>query len=217
MDKIVSSIVVLILVFLPFGGCSSSGHADNNMEVVNSYEARLLGLSISKPVSWESVTDEERREMIGSVKLEDENIKNLVMLFASQPIVSIIKDRQEDPLPAVQITVNPKESSPNISATAVLQRFAEIGANAFKDYCIINQPVEIVIDGHKAAYMKAYYTGQFWDDPVSHPVSYETWIVLRKGYYFMISAVSSQKEDDKTRSEIASIIKSIKLKEINRE
>jgi hypothetical protein len=68
------------------------------------------------------------------------------------------------------------------------------------------------IDGHKAAYMKAHYTGQFYDDYEFYPVSYETWIILRQGYFFNIGAVSSQNEDGKTREEIASVIKSIKLR-----
>jgi hypothetical protein len=182
------------------------------MEMVDSYEAQLLGLSISKPASWDSIPAEESKERISSVQLENEDIKTLVMLFASRPIVSIIKEREKDPLPAVQITVNPKEKSPDISLINVLQRLAEIGPDAFKDYSIVNPPVEIEIDGHKAAYMKAHYIGQSSDGPYQIPVSYETWIVPRKGYYFMISAVSSQNEDDKTRSQIASIIKSIKLK-----
>jgi hypothetical protein len=227
MDKIISNIVVLALIILPFGGCTNPGHttaaslpavtavpaaANNNLKMVDSYEAKLLGLSISKPASWDSISSEESKERISSVKLEDEDIKNLVMLFASRPIVSIIKDRYKIPLPAVQITVNPKENSPDISSTAVLRRLAEIGPDAFKNYSIVNQPIEIEIDGHKAGYMKAYYTGQYEDDPRLYPVSYETWVIPRNGYYFMISAVSSQNEDAKTRSEIASIIKSIKLK-----
>jgi hypothetical protein len=60
--------------------------------------------------------------------------------------------------------------------------------------------------------MKAHYTGQSYDDDILHPVSYETWIILRQGYFFNVGAVSSQNEDDKTREEIASTIKSIKLR-----
>lgn len=211
MNKTISSIVILILVFLPCGGCNSPDHADNNMEVVNPNETQLFGLSISKPTSWDSITAEESKDRISMTKLEDDDIRTLVMLYASRPIVSLVKERWKIPLPAVQITVNPKENSPDISATDILIGFTKIGPNAFKNYAVINQPKEIEIDGHKAAYMKVHYTGESWSDANQYPVSYETWIVLRKGYFFMISAVSSQSEDDKIRSEIASIIKSIKL------
>jgi len=204
----------MVLMLLIFSGCVGSNLNQKNNEPVarELKEADLFGLSLTKIVSWEFITAEEFRDSISETKLEDENIEKLVMLFMSRPIVSIVKDRLKIPLPAVTITVNPKEGSPDVSVTSILKRFAEIGPGGFKDYTVVVQPQEMEIDGHKAAYMKAHYTGQFYDDNKLYPVSYETWIILRQGYFFNIGAVSSQNEDDKTREEIASVIKSIKLR-----
>jgi hypothetical protein len=211
MAKTISWITVLMLPFFVFGGCDCSGGGNRSTVAGNAYKDQLFGLSISKPASWEFITAEESRERISSTKLEDESIEKLVMLFASRPIVSIIKSRRQIPLPNVPITVNPDERSPDISAIDVLRRLSGKGPNAFKDYSIIDRPKEIEIDGHGAAYMKAHYTGEFHGDTTVYPTSYETWIVPRQGYFFMISAVSSQSEDGKTRGEIASIIESIEL------
>lgn len=204
------SVVFMSLISL-LAGCDRRDHSNVEKGMGNIYEDQLFGLTISKPDSWEFITSEESRERISSTKLKDENIKQLVLLFASRPIVVMVKSRNHNLLPNIQITVNPHERSPDILATDVLWQLSKKGPEGFKDYSIINQPTEIVIDGHKAAYMKAHYTGEFWGDDNVYPTSYETWIVPRHGYFFMISAVSSQDEENETRSEIASTIKSIKL------
>ncbi len=211
MAKTISKSIVLILMFLTFVGCNSPGHGNHDVGMNNVYKDKIFGLSISKPASWEFITAEESRERISLNKLEDESIEKLVLLFGSRPIVSMIKSRRQIPLPSSQITVNPLYDDMSNSPTDILRRVSRMAPNAFKNYSIINPPSEIEIDGHKAAYMKAHYTAQFWDENEKYPICYETWIILRQGYFFMISAVSSQSEDNKTRSEIASIIKSIKL------
>jgi len=212
MDKTIIKIIVLILASLTFVGCNNQDQGNHNRGMNNVHEDQLFGLSISKLASWKFITSEESRDRIRSTKLVDENIEKLVLLFASKPIVVMMKSRRHIPLPTIQITVNPNDSSPDVSAIDILLHLSRKGPNAFKGYSIVHPPEEIEIDGQKAAYMKAHYTGEFWGDNNLYPVSYETWIVPRQRYFFMISAVSSQSEDNKTQSEITSIIKSIKLK-----
>jgi len=209
MDRTIRTIIVL--AFLTLAGCNKQDLGNNDKGTNNLYEAQLLGLSINKPASWDFITSEESKAMLSSTKLEDKDMEDLVSVFY-KPIVAIVKERWQLPIPSVSITVNPDEDSPNISPVEVLQGLSKMGYSSFKDYSIINKPEEIEIDGHKAAYMKAHYTSEIWGDTKLYPTSYETWIVPRQGYFFMIGAVSSQSEDQTTRSEIVSIIKSIKLK-----
>jgi len=204
--------VVFISLIPLLAGCNSPYNSNVDIVMSTTFEHPLFGLTISKPDSWKIVSFDEHRMRISSTKLKDENIEKLVLLFASRPIVSLLKSRWKIPLPNVQITVNPLDGDMNNLPTDILRRVSKMGPVSFKNYSIINYPSEIEIDGHKAAYMKAHYTGQFWDDNKEYPISYETWIILRHEYFFMISAVSSQNEDSTTLREISSIIESIKLK-----
>jgi len=193
-------------------GCNSPDNSNADIAMSNTFEHPLFGLTISKPDSWKIISADESRMRISSTKLKDENIEKLVLIFASRPIMSLLKSRLKIPLPNVQITVNPLDGDMSNLPTDILRRVSRMGPVSFKNYSIINSPSEIEIDHHKAAYMKAHYTGQFWDDNKEYPVGYETWIILRQGYFFMVSAVSSQNEDNTTLREISSIIESIKLK-----
>jgi hypothetical protein len=199
---------VLALVILLPSGCSG-GDAGISKKI----EEPLFGFAVSKPNLWRHITAEESRARISSNKLKDESMEVLVRLFASRPIVVMMKARKHIPLPSFTVTVNPMDSDLGTSATEILRGVSRRAPNVFPDYSIVTGPAAIQIDGRQAAYMRAHYSGQFYDDNKAYPISYETWIVPREEYFFMICVASSQDEDEETRGEIVSIIKSIELED----
>jgi len=196
--------LLLILVF-----CVSCQGAPNQ----NTFEHTAFGLSVTKPVSWEFLNQDEARARISGTKLEEQDIEIAVQALMSTPIVEISKDCNQIPIPKFSITANSLRGEKSGSPIDIIKRVSKNAPSAFKGYKIVTPPSEIQIANHKAAYMKVHYTGQFREDDKEYSVAYETWIVPRKKYFFMIGVVSTQNNDQNVRDEIDSIIKSLKITE----
>lgn len=194
--------LLLILVFC----VACQGSPDQN-----TFEHTAFGLSITKPVSWEFLNPNETRARFSGTKLKEESMEIAVQALMSTAIVEISKDCNQNALSRFSITANPLEDDESASPIDIAKRVSRNAPQVFKDYTIVTPPLEIQIANRKAAYMKSYYTEQLWGDDKEYPIVYETWIVPRKKYFFMIGVVSTQNSNQNTRDEIDSIIKSLKI------
>lgn len=199
-------ILYFLIIFLVCFSCQGIANQ-------NTFEHPGFGLSVTKPVSWEFLNPNEARARIVGTELEDRDLNAAVKMFMSTPVVEISKDRKQLPLPKFSITANHIRDNISASAIEIIKLLTVNAPKAFKNYKIVAPPSEIQIADHNAAYMKAHYTGKFFGNDNEYPVKYETWIVPREKYYFMIGAVSAQNDGDNIGDEIESIIKSLKVTE----
>ncbi len=71
----------------------------------------------------------------------------------------------------------------------------------FKDFIVVQAPIDVEVGGLKAAYSRFNYSLQI-PDGREFPTSSELWIVPRGDYFFIIGAGTRQDEKTGSRDEI---------------
>jgi hypothetical protein len=178
----------------------------------NIYKNSTLGFSIKKPASWHYVTAEQVQQNLTRIDLNDPKMKELMARYARAPFFAISKHKEphDDLNPSVR--VNAREAG-NLKGVAP-EKIAELSANAlartFKDYAVVTGPVQTKVSGHPAGYMKVNYTLEAGDGRSWRTTS-EMWIVPRGDLIFIIGSGTRQDEKSGSRTEVSSIIDTIKI------
>jgi hypothetical protein len=178
----------------------------------NTFRSVSVGFEITKPESWQFLTAEQNLENLKRTKLSDEEFKQLMLRYATAPLVAMMKHPEpfDDLNPSLKVNVKPfgqlKGTDPKQILSMVSVQFASI----FKDYELVEGPTDTEVSGFKSGYLKFNYSLQI-PDGRTFPTTSELWIVPRGDYFFMIGAGTRQDEKTGTRKEIHEILKTIKI------
>ncbi len=181
-------------------------------ESENTFRSVSVGFEITKPESWQFLTAEQNMENLKRTKLSDEEFHQLMLKYATAPLVAMMKYPEpfDDLNPSLKINVKPFGQLKGIDPKQILSMVSGQFANIFKDYKLVEGPSDTEVSGIKSGYLRFNYSLQI-PDGRSLPTTSELWIVPRGDYFFMIGAGTRQDEKTGTRKEIREILKTIKI------
>ena len=170
------------------------------------------GLQVTKPAEWSYITAAQNMDNIKAMKLSDDEFHAAMQKYATAPLVAMTKFPEpfEDVNPSFKVNLKPygglKGKPPQEIISLVVPQFQK----AFKDFVLVQPPVEVVVSGITSAYARMNYTMEI-PDGRTFPTTSELWIVPRGDYFFMIGAGTRQDGKTGNREEIQSILKTVKI------
>jgi len=181
-------------------------------ESENTFRSVSAGFEITKPESWQFLTAEQNLENLKRTKLSDEEFHQLMLKYATAPLVAMMKHPEpfDDLNPSLKVNVKPfgqlKGTDPKQILSMVSVQFTSI----FKDYEVVEGPIDKEVSGIKSGYLRFNYSLEI-PDGRTFPTTSEVWIVPRGDYFFMIGAGTRQDEKTGSRKEIHEILKTVKI------
>ncbi len=178
----------------------------------NTFSSKTVGFSVTKPDSWQFLSVEQNLENLKRTKLSDEEFQQLMVKYATAPLVVIAKHQEpfDDLNPSLKVNVRPfgklKGADPKQILAMVSAQFETI----FKEYQVVQAPTDAEVSGIKSGYMRINYSVQIADGR-AFPTTSELWIVPRGDYFFMIGAGTRQDEKTGTRKEIEQILQTVSI------
>jgi hypothetical protein len=116
----------------------------------------------------------------------------------------------DDINPSFKVNIKPLGQLQGRTAIELVGMILPQLQKAFKDYQLVQPPVETEVSGLKAAYARINYSLETTDG-ATFPCTSELWIVPRGDYFFLLGAGTRQDETTGSRSEIQGILNSVKI------
>ena len=178
----------------------------------DTYRNPTVGITVTKPANWHFTTAEENLENLQRTKLKDDEFLKYVQLHATAPLVAMTKyaEPYDDLNPSFKVIIRPLGQLPGDDPAKMTELVLPQLGKQFDDFSIEEGPLDTVISGLKAAYVKFHYSLQTEDSTV-FPTCSELWIVPRGNFFFMIGAGTRQDEKTGKREEIAGIMATLRL------
>lgn len=178
----------------------------------NTFKSITVGFEITKPKEWSFVTAQQNLDNIKRTKLSNEEFKELMLKYATAPLVAMTKypEPYDDLNPGFKVNIKPFGQIKERDGKEVISLILPQLQKMFKDFQITQPPVDTQVAGFKAGYVRINYSLQI-PDGRTFPTTSELWVVPRGDYFFMIGAGTRQDEKTGRRKEIEQIMKSIKI------
>jgi hypothetical protein len=170
------------------------------------------GFQLTKPVEWRFITVAEAQENLKATKLNDQEFQAAMLKYATVPMVAMMKypEPYDDINPSFKVNIKPLGQLQGRTAVELVGMILPQLQKAFKDYQLVQPPVETEVSGLKAAYARINYSLETTDG-ATFPCTSELWIVPRGDYFFLLGAGTRQDETTGSRSEIQGILNSVKI------
>jgi len=178
----------------------------------NTFRSVSVGFEVTKPKSWQFLTAEQNLENLKRTKLSDEEFQQLMLRYATAPLVAMMKYPEpfDDLNPSLKVNVKPFGQLKGIDPKQILSMVSVQFGSIFQDYEAVEGPTDTEVSGIKSGYLRFNYSLQI-PDGRTFPTTSELWIVPRGDYFFMIGAGTRQDEKTGTRKEIQEILKTVKI------
>lgn len=180
----------------------------------NVFSNATAGFQLTKPTEWHYITAAQNMKNIRAMKLSDEEFQAAMQKYATAPLVAMMKypEPYEDVNPSFKVNLKPygglKGKSPEDIINLVMPQFRK----TFKEFVLVQPPIEVVVSGIKSAYARMNYTMEI-PDGSTFPTTSELWIVPHGDYFFMIGAGTRQDEKTGSRKEIEEILKTVTIEQ----
>lgn len=178
----------------------------------NTFKSLTAGFEVEKPAGWRFITAEQNLESLKRGQLDDKEFQAVMARYATAPLVAMVKHGEpfDDLNPSFKVNVRPLGRFKGAVPTELLEFIAPQLARLFKDLVIVQPPVEVQVSGFDAAYMRVNYPLQLADGR-TFPTTSELWVVPRGDYFFMIGAGTRPDQKTGSRSEIQSILGTVRI------
>jgi len=178
----------------------------------NTFRSVSVGFEVTKPKSWQFLTAEQNLENLKRTKLSDEEFQQLMLRYATAPLVAMMKYPEpfDDLNPSLKVNVKPFGQLKGMDPKQILSMVSVQFGSIFQDYEAVEGPTDTEVSGIKSGYLRFNYSLQI-PDGRTFPTTSELWIVPRGDYFFMIGAGTRQDEKTGTRKEIQEILKTVKI------
>jgi hypothetical protein len=195
------------LIFLVIFLLTGIAYADENI-----FKSITVGFEVTKPKGWSFVTAQENLDNLKRTKLSDDEFHQLMLKYATAPLVAMMKypEPYDDLNPSLKVNIKPFGQLKGRDGKEVISLILPQFQKMFKDFQLVQAPIDVKVAGLKAAYVRINYSLQI-PDGRTFPTTSELWIVPRGDYFFMIGAGTRQDEKTGSRKEIEQIMKSIKI------
>jgi len=170
------------------------------------------GFEITKPAGWQFITAEQNLENIKRTTLNDSEFHAAMLKYATAPLVAMTKYAEpfDDVNPSLKVNIKPLGQLKGMTATAIINLITPQFQKVLKDFVVVEPPMAVTVSELSGAYMRMNYSMQI-PDGRTFPTTSELWIVPRGEYFFMIGAGSRQDEKTGLRSEIQSILSTVRI------
>lgn len=171
-----------------------------------------IGLQITKPEAWYTLTAEANAANLGRVEFDDRAIEEAVARYATAPVVAFSKYEEpyDDVNPSIKINIRPQGTLQGQNAVQIMSVMLPALKKAFSDGLIQQAPTETTLSGLPAAYLRLAYTLKAGG--ASYPTTSELWLVPRGSHFFMVGAGSRTDEKTGSRAELRAIVESIRIR-----
>ena len=178
----------------------------------NTFRSATVGFEVTKPKSWQFLTAQQNLENLKRTKLSNEEFHQLMLKYATAPLVAMMKHPElfDDLNPSLKVNVKPFGQLKGTDSKQILSMVSVQFASIFKDYEVVEAPTDTEVSGIKSGYLRFNYSLQI-PDGRTFPTTSELWIVPRGDYFFMIGAGTRQDEKTGTRKEIQEILKTVRI------
>jgi hypothetical protein len=195
------------LIFLVIFLLTGIAYADENI-----FKSITVGFEVTKPKGWSFVTAQENLDNLKRTKLSDDEFHQLMLKYATAPLVAMMMypEPYDDLNPSLKVNIKPFGQLKGRDGKEVISLILPQFQKMFKDFQLVQAPIDVKVAGLKAAYVRINYSLQI-PDGRTFPTTSELWIVPRGDYFFMIGAGTRQDEKTGSRKEIEQIMKSIKI------
>ena len=135
-----------------------------------------------------------------------------MLKYATVPMVAMMKypEPYDDINPSFKVNIKPLGQLKGRTAVELVSMILPQLQKVFKDYALVQPPVETEVSGLRAAYARIHYSLETADGS-TFPCASELWIVPRGDYFFMLGAGTRQDDTRGPRSEIQGILDSVKI------
>lgn len=170
------------------------------------------GFEVAKPDTWQYATADFTQQNLRATKLSDQDLQAAMLKYATTPMVAMMKypEPYEDLNPSFKVNIKPLGGLKGRSATEIISVLLPHFEKAFKDYKLVQPPMEVELSGLTGSYVRINYSLITADDQ-AFPTTSELWIVPRGEYFFMIGAGTRQDERTGSRKEIQDILKTVRI------
>ncbi len=195
------------LISLLFVALCVSAFASENV-----FKSITFGFEVTKPGKWLYLSAQENIENIRRTKLSNEEFQQLMLKYASAPLLIMTKypEPYDDLNPSFKVNVKPFGKLKGADAKQIISLLLPTLQKTFKDFELVQAPIEYTVAGLKGSYVRINYSLQISDGRL-FPTTSELWIIPYGDYFFMIGAGTRQDEKNGSRKEIEQIVKSIKI------
>ena len=186
-----------------------------NAEEQNTFTNSTLGFTITKPAHWQVTSAEDYFKNLDKVTLEDAQFQEMAKKYAKVPLVAFMKypEPYDDINPSIKVHFKYRESLPGFAGKDPKQ-IIEVSLltfkQVFKDFKIIEGPMDVDVSGIKSAYVKYQYTLTV-PDGRGFPNCSEMWIVPRGNYFYLIVVGRRQDVSAEDLGDIKQMMSSIKI------
>lgn len=183
-----------------------------NAEETNAFSNPTLGFAVTKPAHWQVVSAEGYAENLGRVKLEDEEFQEKMQKYAQVPFIAFMKypEPYDDVNPSFKVNIKPLGQFLGKDSKEIINTLLPTFKQAFRDFQIIEGPMDVNISGIKSAYVRIHYTMAI-PDGRTFPTCSELWIIPRGNSFFMIGIGRRQDASAEDLEDIKQIVSSIKI------
>jgi hypothetical protein len=177
------------------------------------FDSPTAGIQVKRPADWHFVTAEQHRENLKAIKLSDEEFRAAMQKYSTTPLVAMMKFEEpfDDVNPSFKVQIKPYGELKGKSPAELIGLFVPQFEKIFKDFSLVQPPMDVMVSGIKSGYMRMNYSLEI-PDGRSFPTSSELWVVPHGEYFFLIGAGTRQDEKTGSREEIQRILKTVKIK-----
>ncbi|MDF2447208.1 MAG: hypothetical protein K0S46_2444 [Moraxellaceae bacterium] len=176
------------------------------------FRNETAGFQVVKPAGWTYATAAQNLENLKAIKLSDAEFQAAMQKYATAPLVVMTKFKEPyaDVNPSFKVTLKPYGPMKGLSPVQLISLVIPQFQKAFRDFELVQPPVEVEVAGIKSSYARMNYT---MDTQTGEKFSLtsELWIVPRGDYFFMLGAGTRRDERNAKRGEIAEILKTVRV------
>lgn len=171
----------------------------------------VAGIEVTKPASWSFLTAAQNLESFRQVPFKDRKIGEYAKKNVNIPIIAFAKYPEpfDDVNLSLKINIHPIGSYAGKTGLEILERMMPLIQKNMIDFEVLAGPEDASIDGLPAGYAKVVYSMVFGG--VSYDIVSELWTVPRGDFLFVIGAGHRADEKTGSGSELAAIVKTIKI------
>ncbi len=206
MKKIILGFVLFLLI----------GVFGVNAEEQNIFTYPKLGFTITKPVNWQVTSAEDYFKNLDRVTtLENAEFMEMAKKYATVPLVAFSKylEPYDDINPGIKVHFKYRESLPGFAGKGpkeIIEVSLLTFEQVFKDFKIIEGPMDTDVSGIASAYVKYQYTLTI-PDGRGFPACSEMWVIPRGNYFYLIVVGRRQDASTQDLEDIKQMMSSIKI------
>ena len=178
------------------------------------FENATAGISLMRPVGWNTASIQDVEENRERVRLPDAELQEAIQKYATAPLFVFMKypEPHDDLNPSVQVILRPLGPLEGGSPTQIMEAAVGPLEQMFTDFEFVRAIQETTVSGLPAAHMTAKYSISNAEG-AEFPTLSRMWIVPRGSFVFLIGMSGPQEGPDVAEAEFKEVLDSVEIVE----